>query len=167
VGCWCSEHEGEGGVAEAVADVEAAENGCVAPMICVVAGPELAAQHDEAARAVALNRPAALRLIRNQGVQEIVVEDVHLTVLQRFLVILLDRAQVLPSREFAGLVRTQAAESLVEEDLAGGDALGSAAGQGRASVADLMHDDGEAVELGQVLRGQHDASRSVDHLGCL
>ena len=51
----CSEHEGEGGVAEAVADIEAAENGCVASMICVVTGPKLAAQHDEAASAVALN----------------------------------------------------------------------------------------------------------------
>ena len=50
-----SEHEGEGGVAEAVTDIEATENGCVAPMICEVAGPELAAQHDEAASAVTLN----------------------------------------------------------------------------------------------------------------
>jgi len=92
---------------------------------------------------------------------------VNLSLLQRLLVTLADRAQVLPSREFAGLVGTQATESLVEEHLAGGDALGSAAGQGRASLADLVHDDGEAVELGHVLRGQHDASRSVDHLGFL
>ena len=78
----CSKHEGEGGVAEAVANVEAAENGRVASMIRVVTRPKLAAEHYLATSAVFQNRPAALRLVSGQNVQKVIVVNMHLSFLE-------------------------------------------------------------------------------------